>query len=69
MNEPRQKVSRRQVVAGAGTAGALAAAVAALPGRREIATQADKVPPAPAPNEGGYRETDHVLRYYRTARV
>ena len=70
MNESRQKVSRRRVVAGAaGTAATLAAAAMVLPGRRDIAPETGEAAPASPPNEGGYRETDHVLRYYRTARV
>jgi hypothetical protein len=60
-------LSRRTLFAGAGTAGVLAAAAALLP----------KAPPpvlaaasaAPAPADGGYQLTEHVQRYYQTARV
>jgi hypothetical protein len=61
-------LSRRHVFAGAGTAGALAVAAAALP----LAGEADKVAAAPkaVPEKGGgYQETAHVLRYYQTTRV
>jgi len=61
-------LSRRHVFAGAGTAGALAVAAAALP----LAGEAGKVAAAPkaAPEKGGgYQETAHVLRYYQTTRV
>jgi hypothetical protein len=57
------------VVAGAGAAGTLAAAVAVLP---RVAPQAAAVAQATAPlaeGDGGYQLTDHVKRYYQTARV
>ena len=63
------QLNRRYALAGAGTAGALAAAAVALPIR----------PGAPAPtaaaggtasdDHGRYQETQHVLRYYQTTRV
>ncbi len=61
-------ISRRKVFAGAGTAGALAAAVALLPRKQAEA------PPGPRAGAGaaagdGYQLTEHVKRYYRTARV
>jgi hypothetical protein len=62
------RLSRRQVFAGAGTAGALAAVAAAIP----LATpQPDSAAqPKPAPEKGGgYQVTQHVLRYYQTTRV
>ena len=63
------RLSRRQVFAGAGTASALAAVAAAVP--LVNAPQADPAPQAkPAPEKGGgYHVTQHVLRYYQTARV
>lgn len=67
MNEQNPKLSRRRVFAGAGTAGALAAAAVALPALREAEP---KDPIKPAPDEGGgYRLSQHVLRYYETTRV
>ena len=61
-------ISRRGlIIAGAGAAGAVAA-VAAVP----VATQ---VPATAGTKEtlkqegGGYRVTEHVLTYYKTARV
>ena len=60
-------VSRRTLFAGAGTAGALAAAAAALPLARPDATP---VAAKPAEPEGdGYRLSEHVRRYYQTTRV
>ena len=71
--EDRQKATRRRVVAGAGTAAAAVAAAAVIGGRGQTAPQATNAN-APtsaktASDAGGYRETDHVLRYYQTART
>jgi hypothetical protein len=61
-------LARRKLFAAGGTAGALAAVAAALP---LVRREADPVAATPAPesNEGGYRVTAHVLRYYETTRV
>lgn len=61
-------VSRRLVFAGAGTVGALAAAAAVLPLAKapEVTAAAD---PATDKAAGGYQLTEHVKRYYQTARV
>ena len=69
MSDRQQNLSRRRVVAGVGTAGALAAAAVALPLRREAASVVAEVSPAAASGAAGYRETAHVLRYYQTTRV
>jgi hypothetical protein len=62
-------LSRRRLFAGAGTAGALAAAAAALPLARE-ASEPDPKAGAPSPDtKGGYQLTEHVQRYYQTAKV
>jgi|APTNR8051073442_1049403.scaffolds.fasta_scaffold14724_3 hypothetical protein len=61
-------MSRRTLFAGAGAAGALAGAAALLPAGRVEAPQA-AVASLPEDHAGGYRETAHVLHYYRTARV
>ena len=68
MNEPKTRLSRRTLFAGAGTAGALAAAATLLP----RALQEDQ--PAPQAKEppakgGGYQLTEHVKRYYQTTLV
>ena len=68
MDDGRQKLTRRHMVAGAGTAGALAAAVAVLPVRRQPAAEAATAQPA-APRSDGYQLSDHVLRYYQTTRI
>ena len=60
-------LSRRRVFAGAGTAGALAAAAAVLPLSKGAAPVVAAVK-TPA-ETGGYQLTEHVQRYYQTARV
>ena len=69
MSDRQQNLSRRHVVAGVGTAGALAAAAAVLPAGRQVAAGVAKVSPVALPGAQGYRETAHVLHYYQTARV
>lgn len=64
---PVSTLKRRTLFAGVGAAGALAATAAVLP----------RVQPAPADvaqtkaldPDGGYQLTEHVERYYQTARV
>jgi hypothetical protein len=67
MTQP-SKLSRRQLLAGAGTVGAVAAAASLLPDPAQESAPAsqDKQPPA---RGGGYQLTDHVKKYYRTALV
>ena len=69
MSERQQNLSRRHVVAGVGTAGALAAAAVVLPTGRQVAPQGPQVSSTAVPAAQGYRESAHVLRYYQTARV
>lgn len=66
--QDKPAVSRRTALAGAGVAGAAAAAAALMP--RTPATPAAPAAVAQAEDSAaGYRESDHVLHYYRTARV
>lgn len=68
MNESASKLSRRRLFAGAGAVGAVAAAAAVLPTVRPETAE----PSARTATDGkteGYRVTQHVLRYYETARV
>lgn len=61
-------LSRRTLFAGAGAAGALAVVATALPS----GPAPEALPQAKAPEAdgtGGYQLTDHVKRYYQTARV
>lgn len=71
-NPPRDTrqpaLSRRTVFAGVGVAGAAAAAATVLPGAVRNAAPAAAAA-APQPAGSGYQLTDHVKRYYQTARV
>ena len=60
-------LSRRTLFAGAGAVGALAAAVATLPLLKVAAPTVTAALPPVA--EGGYQLTEHVERYYQTARI
>jgi hypothetical protein len=60
--------SRRGFFMGAAAAGAAAAAVTAMPGLSIPAAELNTLPPAPE-NGGGYSLSEHVKRYYQTARV
>lgn len=60
-------ISRRRVFAGAGVAGAAAAAAALLP--RTPAAPAVQAAAKVEETAAGYRESEHVLHYYRTTRV
>jgi hypothetical protein len=68
MSQPKSKLSRRTLFAGAGTVGAVAAAATLLPGvvPQTAATPESKEPPA---RGGGYQLTEHVKRYYKTTLV
>ncbi|MDZ7590253.1 MAG: formate dehydrogenase [Rubrivivax sp.] len=68
--DDHQPLARRTLLAGAGTVGALAATAALVP-RRQAATTptTDQVAQAPSTESPGYRLTEHVAQYYRTARV
>ncbi|MBE7419454.1 MAG: formate dehydrogenase [Ideonella sp.] len=63
-------LQRRRMLGVAGTSGALAVAATVMArrhGEPQAPASGDE-PSAPA-RGGGYRVTDHVLRYYRTAKV
>lgn len=69
MNESvDNKMSRRKVFAGVGTAGALAAVASAVPMLRSEPQLAAAKPPA-AKEGDGYQVTEHVKQYYQTARA
>jgi hypothetical protein len=69
MQEPKRPVDRRTMLAGAGAVGALATAATMLPGTdKTAAVQPPEAKPAPDA-AGGYRLTEHVKRYYATARI
>jgi hypothetical protein len=68
LSEAGPRLSRRLVFAGAGTAGALAAAAAMLPKAPEPPVP-DTAAAPPDSDQGRYQVTQHVLRYYQTAKV
>ena len=68
MDQPRSKLSRRILFAGAGAAGAAAVAVSLLPVVREAAQTPDASGEAPVKG-GGYRLSEHVKQYYQTTRI
>jgi len=59
---------RRRVLAGAGLAGAAAVAAQVLPGAAPAAPDAARTATAPPDTSAGYRLSEHVRRYYETAR-
>jgi hypothetical protein len=66
----RPTLRRRKLLGAAGTTGALAAAATVLATRQESSDTADSAAQAQAPVQGGgYRVTEHVLRYYQTTKV
>ena len=68
MSQSHNKLSRRTLFAGAGTAGAVAVAASLLPGaaRETLAPEPRKAPPE---RGGGYELTEHVKRYYKTTLI
>lgn len=62
-------LARRRLFAGAGTVGALAAAASVLPSVQPSVAPVASAEPPPAPEAGGYQLSEHVKRYYQTARV
>ena len=68
--DPKSPIARRGLIAGAGAVGAIAAVASvvrpgATPAAGEVATEPSK---AEAANPG-YRLTEHIRRYYATARI
>lgn len=68
MSQPDSKLLRRTLFAGAGTAGVVAAVASLIPAA-DKAVQLPAPPKAVSANGGGYSLTDHVKRYYKSARV
>lgn len=61
---------RRKLLGAAGTTGALAAAATLLATRQgETDTAATAETPSAPKKGGGYRLTEHVMRYYETTKV
>ena len=68
MQERKESVARRTVLGAAATGGVLAAATTLVPTRTPDAAIADE-PKVKQDSAQGYRLTEHVQRYYQTARV
>jgi hypothetical protein len=70
MSQPKSKLSRRTLFAGAATAGAAAAAVSLLPGvgSDAPAKAAGSLNPPPE-RGGGYQLTERVKQYYKSTLV
>lgn len=68
MSQPKSKLSRRTLFAGAGTAGAVAAAASLLPGAVRDTAPASEASKPPA-RGGGYQLTEHVKQYYKTTLI
>lgn len=65
-----QVLSRRKALAGAGAVGAVAAVAAvASSGLSTTPQQTAAAVEQPQQDESGYRLTEHIKRYYSTARV
>lgn len=63
-------LQRRKLLGAAGTTGALAVAATWLAGRGEESDATATAEQAPADKRGGgYRLTEHVMRYYQTTRI
>jgi hypothetical protein len=70
MKDPKAPIPRRGVIAGAGAVGAMAAVATVMPSAPQSSAASagsDAAPPADA--APGYRLTEHIRRYYATARI
>jgi hypothetical protein len=68
MSQPKSKLTRRHLFAGAGTVGAVAAAASLLPGAVQETAAIPQVKEPPA-RGGGYYLSEHVKQYYKTTLV
>ena len=69
MSEPKSKLSRRHLLAGAGTAGAVAGAASLLPGAVKESATTTAQAMQPPERGGGYHVTEHVKQYYKSTLV
>ncbi len=60
--EKSDALARRDFLKGAGLAGAAGAATVALGGKKAAAATPEQL------KTGGYRETEHVMKYYELSR-
>ena len=70
MSQPKSKLSRRTLFAGAATAGAAAAAVTLIPSvLPELVAQPAPARKPPPERGGGYCLSEHVKQYYKTTLI
>ena len=70
MSQPKSKLSRRTMFAGAATVGAAAAAVALVPSALQPMTAQPSQALKPVPERGGgYQLTERVKQYYKSTLV
>ncbi len=69
MKQSQDKLGRRSVLGGVAVVGAAAGAAALVPGRPVPQPPADKTAQSASPAADGYRLTEHIQRYYDTARI
>ncbi len=70
MSQPKSKLSRRTLFAGAATVGAAAAAVSLMPSAvPELAAQSAQALKPPPERGGGYQLSEHVKQYYKTTLI
>ena len=70
MSQPKSKLSRRTLFAGAATVGAAAAATALIPlVEPDLAAQPVTALKPPPERGGGYRLSEHVKQYYKTTLI
>jgi hypothetical protein len=68
MSQPKNRLSRRSLFAGAGTVGVAAAAVAVVP-TAVFGPAAPSTPKEPPARGGGYHLSEHVKQYYKTTLI
>ena len=70
MSQPKSKLSRRTLFAGAATVGAAAAAVTLMPSALpDLAAQPAQALKPPPERGGGYQLSEHVKQYYKTTLI
>jgi secreted PhoX family phosphatase len=69
MNDTKQALGRRSVLGGAAAVGALATVAALTTSRQPQSPDLAAKTPVDTTKADGYRLTEHVKRYYATARI
>ncbi len=69
MNDQSQPTGRRAVLGGVAVAGGLAAVASLLPEQKAADVTPEPVAQTTATETKGYQLSDHVKRYYATARI